>query len=485
MDDADLTTNRSKEIASTLQGSIFAGLATSGLDDEYYRQVLNDLPAAIYTTDASGRITYYNEAAETLWGHRPTLGESEWSGSWKLFWPDGTALPHGECPMAIAIKERRTIRGVEAIAERPDGTRAPFMPYPTLLLNASGDVIGAVNMLVDISDRKRAEEATQRMAAIVASSVDAIIGLSLDGVVSTWNSAAEHLFGYSAREMIGKPISILIPPDRQDEGSGILARIRRGEAVEHYETLRHRKDGSLVEISLTVSPVLGDAGRVIGASKIARDISDRRRVAEQQQLLLREMDHRIKNLFTLASGLVALSARSAKDPREVVSAIQERLGALANAHTLTVSSSAYPDARPQAGTTLQTLIGTITAPYESRGGGARRVIVVGPDIPLAGSPMTSFALLLHEFATNAAKYGALSTESGEVSITCTHDEDCITVIWQERGGPVLSGPPDAAGFGNLITHSTVEKQFGGSLEQDWNPEGLTIRLTARRDRLAY
>src|SRR6202044_1973894 len=95
-----------------------------------FRRILNELPAAIYVTDALGRITYFNEAAATLWGHRPTIGMSEWCGSWKLFWPDGRALPHGECPMAIAIKEKRPVRGMEAIAERPDGTRVPFIPYP-------------------------------------------------------------------------------------------------------------------------------------------------------------------------------------------------------------------------------------------------------------------------------------------------------------------------------------------------------------------
>lgn len=479
----ELTTKRPTAIASTLEGSIFAGLATSGHDDGYYRQVLNDLPAAIYTTDASGRINYYNEAAATLWGHRPTLGESEWCGSWKLFRPDGRALPHGECPMAVAIKEGRPIRGVEAIAERPDGTRVPFMPYPTLLLNAAGDVIGAVNMLVDISDRKRAEEATQRMAAIVASSADAIIAKSLDGIVSSWNRAAEDLFGYSASEMIGKPVSLLIPPDRQDEEPEILGRIRRGEAVEHYETVRQRKDGSLVEISLTVSPVRDEEGRVIGASKIARDISERRRAAEQQQLLLREMDHRVKNLFTLASGLVALSARSAKTPRELVAAIQDRLGALANAHTLTVSSSAHPEARPQAGTTLHTLIRTITSPYETRGDGAMRVAIIGPDLPLSGSPITSLALLLHEFATNAAKYGALSTAGGEVHINCRDGIDQFEIDWAETGGPKLTEAPRAEGFGNLITRSTIEKQFGGSLTHQWRSDGLVIQMVVRRDRL--
>src|SRR6516162_586124 len=98
--------------------------------DSHLHNIINSLPVAIYVTDALGRITYFNEAAATLWGHRPTIGTSEWCGSWRLFWPDGRALPHGECPMAIAIKERRSVRGVEAIAERPDGTRVPFEPYP-------------------------------------------------------------------------------------------------------------------------------------------------------------------------------------------------------------------------------------------------------------------------------------------------------------------------------------------------------------------
>jgi PAS domain S-box-containing protein len=119
---------------------------------------LNALPLAVYTTDAVGRVTYYNAAAAELWGRHPALGTTEWCGSWKLYWPDGTPIPHGECPMAIARKERRPVRGIEAMAERMDGTRVPFLPYPTPLFDDSGVLIGAINMLVDISERKRAEE---------------------------------------------------------------------------------------------------------------------------------------------------------------------------------------------------------------------------------------------------------------------------------------------------------------------------------------
>ncbi len=126
--------------------------------DRHHHRLLDALPSAIYTTDAAGRITYYNDAAAELWGYRPKLGSSEWCGSWKLFWSDGTPLAHDQCPMALALKGGEPVRGMEAIAERPDGTRVPFIPYPTPLYDDNGNLIGAVNMLVDISERKRAEE---------------------------------------------------------------------------------------------------------------------------------------------------------------------------------------------------------------------------------------------------------------------------------------------------------------------------------------
>jgi PAS domain S-box-containing protein len=125
--------------------------------ERQFRDLLEALPAALYTTDAAGRITFYNEAAVELSGRRPNLGSDEWCVTWRLYWPDGTPLPHDECPMAITLKEDRAVRGKEAIAERPDGTRVPFLPYPTPLHDASGALIGAVNMLVDISQRKEAE----------------------------------------------------------------------------------------------------------------------------------------------------------------------------------------------------------------------------------------------------------------------------------------------------------------------------------------
>lgn len=144
-----------------------ASVATNGLNRpktirESQRrndELMQSLGVAVYTTDAEGRLTFFNEAAAELWGRRPTLGEDLWCGSYRILWPDGTPLPHDECPMAMALKENRPVRGVEAIAERPDGTRFNFIPFPTPLRDTRGNVIGAVNVLVDVTEQRQAEQA--------------------------------------------------------------------------------------------------------------------------------------------------------------------------------------------------------------------------------------------------------------------------------------------------------------------------------------
>ena len=438
-------------------------------------ELLQALPIAVYTTDAAGRITFYNEAAAALWGCRPTIGESEWCGSWRLYWPDGRHMPHGECPMAIALRERQPIYGAEAVAERPNGTRVPFLAYPTPLWDDAGRMIGAVNTLIDITGRKEAEQAAQRFAAIVKSSDDAILSKDLNGTICTLNPGAERLFGYTPEELIGKSVTILIPPDRHDEEVRILDRIRRGERIDHYDTIRRHKNGSLIEISLTVSPIKDANGRIIGASKIARDITERRRGQEQQRLLLREMNHRVKNLFALAGGVVTLSARTAGTPKELAGAVRERLAALARAHELTLVDLTDSGDRPDRTTTLSALVQTIMAPYVNEE--QERITIAGPDLPVSGSAVMSIALLLHEIATNAAKYGALSSQNGCVDVRWSVENDELVLAWRERGGPPLSGQPDTEGFGSLLARLTVTGQLAGKISRDWNPEGLTVNLS--------
>jgi len=252
-----------------------------------YRELIQGLPAAVYTCDAQGCIVLYNQAAVDLWGRKPEIGKDQWCGSWRIYRPDGSPLPLDECPMAVCLREGRAVRGEEIVIERPDGSRRHVLPHPEPLFDASGAVVGAVNMLIDITERQEAERARAHLAAIVTSSDAAIVGKNLQGVVTSWNRAAEQLFGFSAEEMIGQPVLRIIPPNRRDEETKILERIARGQAVEPYETIRRRKDGTEVTISLTVSPIIDSHGRVIGASKIARDISEHKR-AEQALLQSRQ-----------------------------------------------------------------------------------------------------------------------------------------------------------------------------------------------------
>src|SRR3546814_462854 len=199
---------------------------------------------------------------------------------------------------------------------------------------------------------------------------------------------------------------LLLPDDRQDDEAPILARLRRGERVRHYETVRRRKDGSLIDISLSVSPLRDANGTVIGASTIARDITERKQAEERQRLLLREMDHRMKNLFALAGSLVGMSVRDAASPQELASIVQERLSALARAHALTMPKDSAAGSNDSV--RLHVLLRTILAHYEGAGGGDDRLRITGDDVTLPGNAMTTIALILHALAPNAAKYGALA-----------------------------------------------------------------------------
>jgi PAS domain S-box-containing protein len=443
---------------------------------------LRALPAGVYMTDAAGRITFYNDAAAKLWGHRPELGEGQWCGSWRLRWPDGTLMPHDECPMAVALKTQKPIRAAEATAERPDGTRVPFLAYPTPLFDVTGAMVGAVNLLIDISDGMDSESSQHLLAAIVESSDDAIISRDLNGIVRSWNRSAELLFGYDAEEMIGQSITRIIPQNRLSEEMEILGRIRAGERIEHYDTIRRRKDGSLVDVSLTVSPVIDKRGNIVGASKIARDVSERRRVQEQQDLVLREMNHRIRNLFALGSGLVTLTARHAETPEEMADSIRERMAALSRAHELTLPRLAPDGDTAIQPTTLAALLRTIVSPYAD-GGKAERVIFDGPEVVVGGSAVTSLALLLHEIAANATKYGSLSSPFGRVHVEWQIVADELRLTWREEGGPSITGEPESTGFGSSLVEATVTGQFGGHISRIWRAQGLIVELRILLDRL--
>lgn len=244
-----------------------------------------------------------------------------------------------------------------------------------------------------------------------------------------------------------------------------------------------RKDGSTVWVSNTVSCMDDAVGRPRNAVAICLDIDDRRRGEEQRSLLLREMGHRVKNLFAVASSLVSMSARGARTVDELATAIRERLGALVRAHEL-VRPNIVEGARASApaASTLDALVAALFAPYRSNG--RERIVINGPTISVGSRAATGLALVLHELGTNAVKYGALSGEAGVVEITWTTDGQVVHLQWAELGGPALNGAPQEEGFGSRLARMSVSGQLGGEFRREWKSSGLLVHIDLPRDRLA-
>lgn len=312
------------------------------------QQILNALPAAIYMTDKEGRITYYNDAAVEFSGRVPTLGSDEWCVTWRLYAADGTPLPHDQCPMAIAIREQREIRGVEAIAERPDGSRFPFIPYPTPLRDEHGRMVGAINMLVDITDRKRAEE--------------------------------------------------------------------------------------------------------------------------DQQALIHELNHRVKNTLASVQSLALQTYRVSPEPLEFIDKFQGRVLALSKAHDLLTR-------RNWSGLPLGELCEIELGPYQVSG--HDRIGHGGPPVTLPPRVALVMCMVLHELATNAIKYGALAGESGHVDLQWSLDratpKPWLLLSWKETGGGAVV-PPARSGFGTRFIERSITKDLGGQVELAFEPAGLVCRM---------
>jgi PAS domain S-box-containing protein len=327
-----------------------------------------------------------------------------------------------------------------------------------------------------------AYDAAAFLAAIIESSDDAIVSKSLQGIITTWNKGAERLFGYTAGEVVGRPITMLIPEDRLEEEPAILARIHAGERVDHFETIRRRKDGTMLDISLTISPIRNSDGKIIGASKIARDISERKRAAERQDLLLREMHHRVKNLFAITGSIITLAARSAQTPGELALAMKDRLVALSQAHEMTLPSFSGGDAFEEKSTSLFQLLSSLLSPYEDRDCGRWRLH--GDDAAISAERVTSLALLFHEYATNAVKYGSLSLPQGRLDVTLNACQDSFEISWLESGGEISpNSEPKNTGFGTRLEQMIV-RALDARVSREWKPHGLLIRLSLPRDSFA-
>lgn len=343
--DGEFVNTRCFTVDVTDQYAAYEALRTR---EHQLQEILNAIPAAIYMTDAEGRITYYNEAAVEFSGRRPTLGSDEWCVTWRLYQSDGTPLPHDECPMAVALKEEREIRGAEAIAERPDGTRVPFIPFPTPLRDGSGKVIGGVNMLLDITTRKQAEQ--------------------------------------------------------------------------------------------------------------------------EQQALINELNHRVKNTLAAVQSIALQTFRASPRPEEFLVKFQGRLIALSKAHDLLTQ-------RRWVRLGIGELLDAELDPYAIAG--QERIRRDGEEIALSPRIALALGMVIHELATNATKYGSLSSAAGRIDLRWTIDKTGpsprLDFEWRESAGPAIS-EPTRQGFGTRFIERSIVRDLGGELHLRFERAGLQCRF---------
>ncbi len=288
------------------QGEIVgASTVAREIIDRKYREECERLTAVVESSDDAiigesldGTITAWNPGAENLFGYSPVEAMGK---------PVQMLLPperiNEESEILERIRNGQQVKHFETVRVRKDGTQVHVSVTISPIRDRSGAIIGASRIARDIADRMRAEELRERLAAVVESCEDAIIGKSMDGTITDWNPGAENLFGYSASEAMGKPIEMLLPPERANEESEILTRISGGERLEHFETVRLQKDGKRVDVSITISPIRDSSGTIVGASKIARDISERKCAEEE----LRKSEERFSRAFRQSPLAIVIS----------------------------------------------------------------------------------------------------------------------------------------------------------------------------------
>lgn len=598
-------------------------------EDPGNHALIDALPAAVYMTDASGRITHFNQACVAFSGRTPQLGSDEWCVTWKLYYPDGTPMPHSECPMAIALREGREVRGAEAIAERPDGKRVWFEPYPTPLFDGSGNVIGGINMLVDITERKHADlllrsekralelftqgaslrdileflvgtveaHSEHRLAASLAllnetqthfdqsigpklpvSYHSAVEGMPVSSDTGSccravltrlpviirdvasdpqWSRFAEFIgpLGYRAAwsalitgsdgkvlgtfavysqhpeepsgvdqqfvQGITRTVGLVIERARSEEllrdserryrqlanllpvavytcdAGGMITyhneqaaqlwgrapapsdtderfcgseqmilpngqvlphdqcpmaiALREGASFRNEAVDIRRPDGTQISVQVNIDPIKDKVGRVIGAVNVFHDVTTLRRTEEARQLLVAELNHRVKNTLASVQAIAHHTMRRTQDPKEFVSSFSGRIQSLSRVHAL-LSATTWQSAD---------LSELVLDQLSSGAADETRIVFAGPRLQLQPQLALHLAMILHELGTNAVKYGALSTPSGRVSLRWTVENRTLRLWWQERGGPAVV-VPTKRGFGMTLIEQSAQGEGGNA-----------------------
>ena len=465
------------------------------LEAAWLAAIIESSDDAIISKDLDGIITSWNKAAESIFGY---TAEEVIGQPGALLMPDDRQDEEPE--ILSRIRKGEKVNHYETERRRKDGSLVNISLSVSPIVDSSGRIVGASKIARDITEQKRAEVDRSRLAAIVEGSDDAIVSKDLSGVITSWNAGAERLFGYLAEEAIGKPITIIIPKGRQGEEPNILSRIRRGERVDHFETVRRRKDGSLLDISLTVSPITDAKGQIIGASKIARNITERKRAersardaeilrhvidaqeAERHKIARDIHDHLGQRMTGLRFQLESLIDSCGSDPklnakaekvRGIASEIDQDIGFL--------SWELKPTELEHVG--LEDALKSFTREWSKQYGIAaefqtnRSGDALGVRLPRTIE--TNLYRIVQEGLNNVVKHSG----AGKVSVILHLGTEILVLIIEDNGWGFDLAEAQSHGEGVLKGHGLIGMReraamFGGSLEVESQPGiGTTILVS--------
>lgn len=439
--------------------------------------ILDLLPVATFICDAEGAILQYNRRAVAFWGRTPSPGQThdDFAGTSKFYELDGT--PSGSL-LSDVLATGTPVRNAERLIDHADGTRVVASINIDPLRNAAGEVIGAVNCFLDVTERKRMDDALeesrvraleqeQRLAATYEHAAIGISEVAPDGTFLRVNEAIASITGVSREQLLAGRIFRQTHPEDADPDREAFRKQVAGE-LEFYSIEKRlvRPDGRVTWTSVSSSPVRDAAGHLLYIVRVVQDITDRKAAEQRQKLLIDELNHRVKNTLATVQSLASQTARNMPTPAEFRAAFEGRLIALSKAHDqLTLHHWESAD--------LRDLVSAGFAPY---GAEPNRLVLRGEDVVLRPRAVLTLAMAFHELITNAAKYGALSTPTGRIEVRWQPVRDDggvmrLCIEWEEQGGPPVVRP-ERRGFGSRLIEGGVAAELGGRVRLDFAPEGL-------------
>ncbi len=481
LEDLHLTSDRiNGDAAPAINGSYFP----SG--DAFLRSVLDASLDCIKVIGLDGRLAYMN--ANGLCVMEIDDFSQVANACWWDLWPAGAA---NDIKIAVDAGRKGQPTRFEAFCPTAKGTPKWWDVSVSPVQDENGRVTHLVSISRDITDRKRAEEAladsetraveSQRQLHAIVDSIDQMVWSATanghhDFHNRQWQEFTGNTEGWASPEAW---IELFHPDERETARAEWRSCVASGEPFHVEGRLRH-SSGDYRWVLCRAQCVRDQEGRIVRWYGTCTDIHDLKAAQEANELLAGELAHRIKNIFAVISSLITLSARERPELRQHAATIRQRIAALATAHDYVRPHT--PQSAPREGPrTFQGLLRLLLTPYLQDG--QTRIEITGPDAPIGPKSASPIALVLHELATNAAKYGALSTAAGRLSIACKPSNQSYEVLWREEGGPAISGEPERTGFGTVLSDRILIAQLGAEISRSWRPDGLELKLVIPAERM--